>query len=57
MQAYLKRKSLHCNWFAALNRFLAAKPRSLLGLVGSSVLITTLLLWQALIAQEKAYIH
>lgn len=57
MQAYLKQKSLFFHWFAPLNRFLVAKPRSLLGLVGGSVLVTTLLLWQALIAQEQAYIR
>jgi two-component sensor histidine kinase/sensor domain CHASE-containing protein len=57
MQAYLRRKSLSCSWFMALKSFLVAKPRSLLGFVGGSVLITTLLLWQALIAQEQAYIH
>ncbi len=57
MQAYLRRKSLSCSWFVALNSFLVAKPLSLLGLVGGSVLITTLLLWQALIAQERSYIH
>lgn len=56
MQAYLRQK-ISSNRFAALNKFLLSKPRSLLGLVGGSVLITTLLLWQALIAQERAYIH
>lgn len=41
----------------ALKSFLVANPRSLLWLLGGSVFITTLLLWQALIDQERAYIH
>ncbi len=57
IQAYLRRKSLFCSWFVALKSFLVANPRSLLWLLGGSVFITTLLLWQALIDQERAYIH
>ncbi len=38
-------------------KFFTSKPRSLLLLVGGSVILIVLLLWQALIAQEHAYIQ
>lgn len=54
-------KSLSTSWLkfvaTVFSKFSASQPGSLLLLVGGSVLITTLFLWQALISQERAYIQ
>jgi two-component sensor histidine kinase/sensor domain CHASE-containing protein len=54
-------KSLSTSWLefvaTVFSKFSTSKPRSLLLLVGGSVLITTLFLWQALVTQERAYIR